>query len=52
MSYIAAQLADYIVNSSFDDLPPEVVHRVKLCIRDSIGCSLAGSTTNIGKIFS
>ena len=50
MSYIAAQLADYIVNSSFDDLPPEVVHRVKLCIRDSIGCSLAGSTTNIGKI--
>src|SRR5208283_1665098 len=50
MSYIAAQLADYIVNSSFNDLPPEVVHRVKLCIRDSIGCSLAGSTTNIGKI--
>ena len=50
MSYIAAQLADYIGNSSFDDLPPEVVHRVKLCVRDSIGCSLAGSTTNIGKI--
>ncbi|MGP8080357.1 MAG: MmgE/PrpD family protein [Dehalococcoidales bacterium] len=50
MSYIAAQLADYISNSSFDDLPPEVVHRVKLCVRDSIGCSLAGSTTNIGKI--
>jgi 2-methylcitrate dehydratase PrpD len=50
MSYIAAQLGDYVVNSSFDDLPPEVVHRVKLCIQDSIGCSLAGSTTNIGKI--
>ena len=50
MSYIAAQLADYIGNSSFDDLPSEVVHRVKLCVRDSIGCSLAGSTTNIGKI--
>ena len=50
MSYIAAQLADYIARSSFDELPPEVIHRVKLCVRDSIGCSLAGSTTNIGKI--
>ena len=50
MTYIAAQLADYIANSSFDNLPPEVIHRVKLCIRDSIGCSLAGSTTNVGKI--
>ena len=50
MPYIAAQLADYIVSSSFNDLPPEVIHRVKLCIRDSIGCSLAGSTTNVGKI--
>ena len=50
MSYISARLADYITSSSFDDLPPEVVHRVKLCIRDSIGCSLAGATTNIGKI--
>ena len=50
MSYIAERLADYVVSSSFADLPPEVIHRVKLCIRDSIGCSLAGSTTNIGKI--
>ena len=50
MSYIAAQLADYIVNSSFDELPPEVIRKVKLCVRDSIGCSLAGSTTSIGKI--
>jgi 2-methylcitrate dehydratase PrpD len=50
MPYIAERLADYVVSSSFADLPPEVIHRVKLCIRDSIGCSLAGSTTNIGKI--
>jgi 2-methylcitrate dehydratase PrpD len=50
MSYIAAQLADYVVRSSFEELPPEVIHKVKICIRDSIGCSLAGSTTNIGKI--
>ena len=50
MSYIAANLADFVVSSSFDNLPPEVIHRVKLCIRDSIGCSLAGSTTSIGKI--
>jgi 2-methylcitrate dehydratase PrpD len=44
MSYIAAKLADYVVSSSYDCFSPEVVHRVKLCIRDSIGCSLAGST--------
>ncbi len=50
MSYIAAQLADYIAKSSFNELPPAVIHRVKLCIRDSLGCSLAGSTTSIGKI--
>ena len=50
MSYIGEQLADYVANSTFDDLPSEVIHKVKLSIRDSIGCTLAGSTTNIGKI--
>ena len=50
MPYIATQLANYVVTTSFNDLPSAVIHRVKLCIRDSIGCSLAGSTTNVGKI--
>jgi 2-methylcitrate dehydratase PrpD len=50
MPYISTTLAEYIGELSFVDLPPNAIGMVKLCIRDSIGCSLAGSTTEIGKI--
>jgi len=48
--YCSETIADYIQKCSFADLPDSVIRQVKLGIRDSIGCGLAGSTTQIGKI--
>jgi 2-methylcitrate dehydratase PrpD len=48
--YCSETIADYIQKCSFADLPDSVIRQVKLGIRDSIGCSLSGSTTQIGKI--
>ncbi len=30
-------LAGYIVNASFENLPPDVVEKAKLCLMDSVG---------------
>jgi len=36
-------LADFIDSFTVEQLPGPVVHKVKLCILDTIGCALAGS---------
>lgn len=43
-------LAEYIAGLSYRDLPPEVVSHIKLCLVDSLGCALFGSTLPWGKI--
>jgi 2-methylcitrate dehydratase PrpD len=43
-------LAEYIAGLSYRELPPEVVSHVKLCLIDSLGCALFGSTLPWGKI--
>ncbi|MEX2693360.1 MmgE/PrpD family protein [Rhizobium mongolense] len=35
---IAQRIGEYIAAESFSRLPPEVIHKSKLCIMDSIGC--------------
>ena len=42
-------LADYVRDTTFEDLPHDVVDRAKLFILDSIGCGLGGSTTVLGR---
>lgn len=44
------RLADYISGLSYRNIPPEVVSHVKLCIIDSLGCALFGSTLPWGKM--
>ncbi|HXV82011.1 MAG TPA: MmgE/PrpD family protein [Candidatus Binatia bacterium] len=44
------RLAEYISGLSYRSIPPEVVSHVKLCIIDSLGCALFGSTLPWGKI--
>ena len=44
------RLAEYISGLSFRSIPPEVLSHVKLCIIDSFGCALFGSTLPWGKI--
>ncbi len=43
-------LADYISRLSYRDLPQEVLSHIKLCLIDTFGCALFGSTLPWGKI--
>src|SRR5262252_3987274 len=43
-------LAEYISGLAYRNLPQEVISHVKLCIIDSLGCALFGSTLPWGKI--
>ena len=43
-------LAEYIAGLSYKDIPREVVAHIKLCLVDSLGCALFGSTLPWGKM--
>jgi hypothetical protein len=43
-------LANYISGLSYRSIPPEVIAHIKLCLVDSFGCALFGSTLPWGKI--
>lgn len=40
-------LAGYLVNASFENLPPDVVEKAKLCLMDSVGCFFGGHQTPV-----
>jgi 2-methylcitrate dehydratase PrpD len=50
MEYIATQLADFVANVSYKDLPTAVVFKMKETILDSIGCALAARITDRARI--
>lgn len=43
-------LAEFVSSFSYEDIPEEVVSHVKLCLLDSLGCALFGSTLPWGKM--
>ena len=43
-------MASFAVETSFDDLPEDVIKECKRLILDTIGCALGGYTTDIGRI--
>jgi 2-methylcitrate dehydratase PrpD len=43
-------LAEYVAGLSYEQLPAEVISHVKLCLLDTLGCALFGSTLPWGKI--
>lgn len=43
-------LAHYAATTRYDDLPPEVVHKAKLLLLDSVGCAIGGYRTATGRI--
>jgi 2-methylcitrate dehydratase PrpD len=47
---ITAQLANFIYNTKYGELPLEVVEKAKLCFLDFLGVSYAGSQSRSGKI--
>ena len=44
------KLAGFAANLTFEDMPPAVVEHMKLCLLDTVGCGLFGSTLPWGKI--
>lgn len=47
---ISEQCADYIRNLKYESLSPDIVRLAKMCFLDFVGCTIAGSTTQEGKI--
>ena len=50
MEGLTQKLADFAVNMTYEDLPPEVSYECKRLLLDSIGCALGGLSTDKGKI--
>ena len=44
------ELARFVVDTKYDDLPEDVIHAAKFLLLDSIGCALASVTTDRGKM--
>lgn len=44
-----AQLAEFVSGLEFKNVPSEVISHIKLCILDTLGCSLYGSTLPWGR---
>jgi 2-methylcitrate dehydratase PrpD len=44
LEHATRDLARFGAGLAYDDLPREVVERIKLCVLDSIGCTLFGAT--------
>ena len=47
---VTTEIADFITHAKFDDLPQAAVHEAKRVLLDSIGCAIAGLTTDKGKL--
>lgn len=50
MTETIQKLAEFVVDTKFEDLPEEVAHAAKFLLLDSIGCGLASVTTDRGKM--
>jgi 2-methylcitrate dehydratase PrpD len=50
MENITQELAEFVANIRFEDLPQHVVHESKRILLDSMGCALAGLSTSKGKL--
>jgi len=49
-STVTAQLASFVSETSFDDLPAAVVHDVKRVLADTVGCAVGGYRLDAGQI--
>jgi 2-methylcitrate dehydratase PrpD len=47
---VTAQLAAFVVDTAFADIPPQAYARAKEAMLDGLGCALVGSPTPIGKL--
>ncbi|RUX35759.1 MmgE/PrpD family protein, partial [Mesorhizobium sp. M4A.F.Ca.ET.050.02.1.1] len=45
----AGQLARFLTDLRYEDIPDDVLHKAKLIILDTIGCIIAGANTSLGE---
>lgn len=50
MKGVIYQLARFISNATYQQIPAEIVHETKRVILDSVGCALAGMSTDKGRL--
>jgi 2-methylcitrate dehydratase PrpD len=50
MGGVAAELASFVVNTEFNELPQNLVEDTKLLMLDAIGCGIRGHSTENGRI--
>lgn len=50
MSNLTQELASFVIDTKYEDLPASAVHETKFILLDSIGCALAAITTDRGKM--
>lgn len=44
------RLAGFAANLTYSDIPPSVIDHIKLCLMDTLGCGIFGSTLPWGRI--
>jgi len=47
--FITEIISEHLGKGKYDNLPKDVIEKAKICILDSIGCTLGGSVTNVGE---
>lgn len=50
MADVTKQIADFVVGSSYEEMPHDSVVAAKECILDGLSCALAGSVEPVNKI--
>jgi 2-methylcitrate dehydratase PrpD len=45
-----AKVAQWVADLQWEDLPADVIHQAKRCVRDFIGCAVGGTETAVGQI--
>jgi len=48
-TWVTRDLAQYAVNTKFDDYPERIIECAKMLILDNLGCMIGGCYTNLGK---
>ena len=51
MSSITRDLANFTIDSKWEDLPPDIIHETKRVLMDSIGGAIGALTTEEGKMY-
>ena len=47
--FVTEIISEHLGKVKYNNLPKDVIEKAKMCILDSIGCTLGGSMTDVGE---